>query len=55
MTGRASPDKCATRTGPAFRSSRDFDTYTTFDIGPSPSFLRYLNGNPAIPLILLAL
>jgi hypothetical protein len=32
MTGRASPGKCATRTGPAFRSSRDFDTYTTFDM-----------------------
>src|SRR5713226_5600074 len=40
MTGRASPGKCATRTGPCFRSSRDFDTYTTFDILPPSRFFQ---------------
>src|SRR5216683_951822 len=35
MTGRASPGNCATRTGPCFRSSRDFETYTTFPMVPS--------------------
>src|SRR6266851_2836605 len=40
MTGRASPGKCATRTGPCFRSNRDFDTYTTFDILPPSRFFQ---------------
>src|SRR6266436_4090679 len=40
MTGRASPGKCATRTGPCFRSSRDLDTYTTFDILPPLRFFQ---------------
>src|SRR6266849_647679 len=40
MTGRASPGKCATRTGPCVRSSRDFDTYTTFDILPPSRFFQ---------------
>src|SRR6266478_7673262 len=40
MTGRDSPGKCATRTRPCFRSSRDLDTYTTFDILPPSRFFQ---------------